>query len=93
MGRFPASGGEPAFRVQMNLTAGVVQTKQLLMAIAADKRIQMLDSPVDTTAPLFFSRLEAELRVSGAKLDLALGAFNVDAPASGAVQAAGERQR
>ncbi len=91
--RFPASADEPTFRVQMNLTAGVVQTKQLLMAITADQDVKMLDNPVDTMAPAFFSRLEAELRVSGMKLDLALGAFNVDALAAGAVQAAGERKR
>lgn len=91
--RFTASADEPTFRVQMNLTAGVVQTKQLLMAITADDAVKMLDNPVDTTAPAFFSRLEAELRVSGTKLDLALGAFNVDALAAGAVQAAGERKR
>ena len=77
----------------MNLTAGVVRTKQLLMAITADKKVQMLEKPVNTTAPLFFSRLEAELRASGLKLDLALRAFNVDAQDSGAVQAAGEPKR
>jgi hypothetical protein len=71
------NGTDRQFSAPLTLTGGPVATKQLLMAIAADRPVQMLDGKTNELATDFFSRLASEIAESGADIDIALEGFSV----------------
>jgi hypothetical protein len=71
------NGTDRQFSAPLTLTSGPVATKQLLMAIAADRPVQMLDGKTNELATDFFSRLVSEIAESGADIDIALEGFSV----------------
>jgi serine/threonine-protein kinase len=71
-------GGGARFAVPMRLTVSEVTTWQLLMAISTEEPVQrILRMTQPQSAERFFANLDADLRRSRARADVALMAFSV----------------
>jgi hypothetical protein len=71
------NGTDRRFSAPLTLTSGPVTTKQLLMAIATDRPVQLLDGKINEPATNFFPRLASEIAESGADIDIALEGISV----------------
>jgi hypothetical protein len=71
------NGTDRRFSAPLTLTSGPVTTKQLLMAIATDLPVQLLDGKINEPATNFFPRLASEIAESGADIDIALEGISV----------------
>lgn len=73
-----AAGNARRFSAPVVLTGGPVATKQLLMALASDRLIRLLQGPVRRPAADFFEALAAEISAQEANVDLAVEGFSVN---------------
>lgn len=73
----PGDGTDRPFSAPLVLTGGPVVTKQILIAVATDDRLQALSEPVSEQADVYFRRLGEEIQASGADIDLAVEGFSV----------------
>ena len=72
-----AAGHARRFSAPVVLIDGPVATEQLLMAIASDRPIGLLQGPVRRPASSFFNALAAEIAAANADVDLAVEGFSV----------------
>lgn len=71
------SGADATFGAHMTLTGGPVATVQLLVALAAQERLETIERLDGEDAQLFFAELAEEIAERGLAVDLAIASFSV----------------
>lgn len=73
----PGDTADRPFSAPLVLTGGPVVTKQILIAVATNDRLDALSEPVQEPAGSYFTRLSDEIEKTGADVDLAVEGFSV----------------